>query len=83
MNIETYQTAVQQTVLAAQLLAEHDIPGILAAIDRAETMAPFTDPTLYIKKAKAMREDKEVLEAALPLWKLGQKLKEMRKTSSV
>jgi len=74
-TVESYQTAVQQTVLAAQLLAEHDIPGLLSAIDRAETVAPFTDPTLYMKKSKAMREDKEVLQAALPLYELGKKIK--------
>lgn len=72
---EEYQLCVQNVRLVASLLAEYRIADILAAIDRAETTGPLLDPTLWREKNQAMSEDKESLEAALPLWRHGQFLK--------
>lgn len=60
-RIDAYRAAVTTCVLAAQLLATHDLPAMLEAIERAEAVG-------------AMLEDKAVLEAATPLYRLGRKL---------
>lgn len=81
MNINDYQSAMVSCILAAKDLIGHDLPDILAQIDKAETIGPFLDPTLYRQKAKAMEEDKQMLEAALPLWKMGKKLEVLARLS--
>lgn len=77
-----YRCAVLAVVMAAKALHMHDIPALLEDIERAETVAPFLDPTLFLKKGKAMREDKSMLEAALPLWKLAEELKGRNKCTT-
>lgn len=74
MNKDKYQDAVKACALAAQFLMAHDLEGILEAIERCDAFAPVLDPTLYIKNSKAMHEDKEILEAAIPLKAIGEKL---------
>jgi pyrimidine operon attenuation protein/uracil phosphoribosyltransferase len=69
-RIHKYRLALRGVVTAAHMLAGHDIPGLIEAIERAHTTGPILDPTLYRDKAKAMDEDAELLRAALPLWKL-------------
>lgn len=85
MNAKTelYQATVRQCHGIALALTMHDIPGMLRAIDRADTMGPILDPTLWRDKHKAMEEDKKTLEAALPLWQLGQKLQGLLKAKEV
>jgi hypothetical protein len=68
-----YQAAVRIAALAAALLQEHDLPELLRAIDHSHAVGPILDPTLYREKAGAMELDRELLDAALPLWKLGRK----------
>jgi hypothetical protein len=69
-----YQAAVLACHMAAKLLAVHDLPKILDAIARADAVGCFVDPTLYRERAPAMREDKQVIEDAMPLWRLGRSL---------
>lgn len=76
MNGEDYRAAVMHVALAAQLLAAHDLPALLEAIAKAEAIGPILDPTLYRQKGKAMMEDREILRAALPLWRLGKTLEQ-------
>lgn len=78
MNQVEYRGAVQAAALCASMLAQWDLPGLLEAIGRAETVGPIVDPTLYREKAGAMAEDKALLEAALPLWKMRKKLQEAK-----
>jgi hypothetical protein len=59
-----YQSAVKTAALCAQMLAQFDIPELLTAIERGHAFGPILDPTLYRDKAKAMNEDKELLQAA-------------------
>ncbi len=73
-KIAEYRAAIQAAVVASKMLVIHDVPDLLEAIERAHAVGPMLDPTLYRDKAKAMDEDKEILEAALPLWRLGRKL---------
>lgn len=74
MTIDEYQAAVKSCVVACKLISAFDLPGMLTSIDRADSIGPLIDPTLWIKNSKAMREDREIIEAALPLWSLKEKL---------
>ena len=73
-NEETYITAVQHAVICAQLLALHDVPALLRAIERSDAIAPLIDPTLWINARERMYEHREFLRAALPLYRLGKEL---------
>lgn len=68
-QIDAYQDAVRACALLAGLLLMHDLPGLLRAIERADAIGPLVDPTLWRDKGAAMLQDKELLEAALPLWR--------------
>lgn len=78
MTQDDYAAAIMSCVMAARLLSLHDLPGILAAIERTEALGPLLDPTLYRDRSRAMWDDKEMLEAAMPLWRLAERLKEKR-----
>ena len=69
-----YQVAVKACIVACLIVTQHDIPGMLEAIERAHSIGPFLDPTLYRDKVGAMEQDKEILRAALPLFKLREKI---------
>lgn len=69
-QVEEYRSAVLSCAMAARLLNGHDIPALLAAIDRAEAFGPILDPTLFREKSRAMSEDKRLLKAALPLYRM-------------
>ena len=64
-KIEKYRTALLHCALAAKLLGTHDLPKLLSDINRAETLGPMVDPTLYREQHLAMAQDKALLEAAL------------------
>ena len=66
-NIERYQAAVRACAEAVRIVCQHDIQGLLDAIERAEAVGPFVDPTLYREKAGAMEQDRELFRAALQL----------------
>lgn len=72
-----YQAAVGTCALVGVMLTEHDLPGMLNAIEHAEAVGPMIDPTLYRNKHEAMGHDKDLLEAALPLWRWAKKQKEI------
>jgi hypothetical protein len=67
VGVEEYQAAVRAAALCAALLRQHDIPKMLAAISRADTVGWAIDPTLYRAKQGAMHEDEKLLESALRL----------------
>lgn len=69
-----YQTAIRACATAGAMISQCDLPEILAAISRAETLGPIVDPTLYIRKHKSMEQDKRLVEAALPLWRFTKEL---------
>lgn len=69
-----YQSAVQAVVVMMQIVLTHDLPSILRAIEHADAVGPILDPTTWIKKHKAMHEDRQLLKAALPLWELAHKI---------
>ena len=76
MTVEEYRANFQLIIQAARLVHMVDIPQLLNDIERADSIGAMLDPTLYCDKHGAMMEDKEVLEAALPLWRMAKKLLE-------
>lgn len=68
-DTETYRSAVLMCAMAGNALAQHDLPKLLEAIEHAHAIGPILDPTLYRDKMPAMEQDKELLLAALPLWR--------------
>lgn len=76
---EEYQAAVHAAALAVRLLAMHDIPKLLGAIERADATGPFFNPSLWMSKREAMMQDRELLRAAKPLHDLGKRLLEQKK----
>lgn len=66
-DIERYQAAVRACAEAVRIVCQHDIPGLLEAIERAHAVGPILDPTLYRDKATMMDQDAELLRSALPL----------------
>ena len=69
-----YQNTVMTCAMAARIMLALDIPKILEDIEKAEALGPMLDPTLYREKGQAMSEDKRILEAALPLWRICKKM---------
>ena len=81
MTIEEYQSAVQASVLCSRMLSQYDIPQLLRDIEHADAVGGLFNPSLWIQKRIAMYEDREALEAALPLWRLAKKLEQGRAAS--
>ncbi len=75
MNQSEYVGAVKAVHLCLAVLGQHDLQKVLANIGTAESIGPILDPSLWIQKGGAMAEDKEAVEAAMPLWRLARKLK--------
>lgn len=75
-QVVEYQMCVQRCHIACIALAELDIEKMLTAIDRAETIGPIVDPTLWRNKSEKMAEDKHLLMTALPMAMIGRKLLE-------
>lgn len=85
MNVERiaeYRAAVTQVVMAARVIGSHDLPGLLAAIETSHAVGPMLDPTLYRDAAKAMDEDADVLRAAMPLYRLAERLERKAATDA-
>lgn len=78
-KVAEYQSAIVAVRIAATMLAQHELTEILRAIEFADSFGPVLDPTLWRDKHEAMEQDREVLKAALPLWKLGRKFAELAK----
>lgn len=75
MTAEEYQQQLMNVAMTARLLVEVDIPDLLSRIELAHSFGCMLDPTLYRDKVEAMDQDKDMLEAALPLWRWSQKVK--------
>lgn len=82
LSTAEYRAAVTGVVVCARVLNQFDIPKLLEAIERADSFGCFFDPTLWINNRGKMNEDREVLEAALPLWRLAKKLQAMNEAAA-
>jgi hypothetical protein len=74
MTPAEYQQALFTVATASRLLVDVDVPDLLNRIERAHSFGCMVDPTLYRDKVAAMDQDKEMLEAALPLWRWARKV---------
>lgn len=59
-----YRRALQSVWLAVAILRKTDFELLIAAIDKADTLGPLIDPTLYCEKHRLMAEDRELFVAA-------------------
>ena len=71
-----YQVALSAIFQAARLMAGFDLPSIVEQIGRCEAIGPIMAPSLWIQNGGKMAEDKEMIEAALPLWRWLQKIEQ-------
>jgi hypothetical protein len=78
MTAEEYQENLKTCGLAAMFLERVDVSDMLARIEKADSLGAVLDPTLYREKREAMMEDKELLEAAKPLWDYARKVRALR-----
>lgn len=65
MNKEEYQKTQDNLVMLARIIAGLDLNGMLKKINRAETIAPIVDPTLYKMAGEKMERVKRLVESAL------------------
>lgn len=80
--VDDYRGAVIACLISGKVVATFDIPRMLQSIETAHALGPVMDPTLYRDKFLAMDEDKEILEAALPLWNLIKTLEAKKKMAA-
>lgn len=64
-KIERYRHARFACEAAREFLRELPLEELLREIDLADTLGPMLDPTAWMKKGPAMREDRAVFAAAL------------------
>jgi hypothetical protein len=67
---------MQFVLNAARILLVVDVPAAVQAAHHALDIGCFIDPTLWRQNQRKLREDLEVLEAALPLYRLATKIAE-------
>jgi hypothetical protein len=65
MNEEDYILIQTQLVVLAQIVNSMDLKGFIEAINRAETMGPILDPSLYLKGADKLEAIKNLAVGAL------------------
>lgn len=76
MTPEEYRDQLILIANAARIISMVDVPDFLNRIERAHALGAVLDPTLYRKNVEAMDQDKELLEAALPLWRLANRARQ-------
>lgn len=78
MTAEEYRANLELVANAARIIVLVDVGDMLDRINRADTLGPMLDPTLWRDKQGAMHEDEEMLRAALPLWRWAKKVAETK-----
>jgi hypothetical protein len=63
MNRVEYENALILCWRLAQISETIPTQEMSSAISRSEAIAPMIDPTLYIRKAEVMAEDRKIIEA--------------------
>ena len=66
MDDAEYLATQQQIILFAKLIRGVDVQAFLERINRAESIGPVLDPTMYRKAAPALDTIKGLAEALLP-----------------
>lgn len=74
MNETEYQDALRACYICAQILRQHDLPQILNMMSRADSIGVMIDPTLWMQNHDKMEEDKTVVNAAMPLFRIAKQI---------
>jgi hypothetical protein len=69
LQMVEYRSALYMIIAAGEALTTLNLPDLLNQISRAEAVGPILDPTLFRNKYQALRIDKALIEAAMPLWR--------------
>lgn len=64
-----HQTCMLCVINAMRIMTLIDLPAAIANAEHSDAVAPFIDPTLWMKKHRHLKEDLELMRAALPLWR--------------
>jgi hypothetical protein len=75
---ERYRQDLVKLYMVCDCLAEMPLDEYLKAISRADSVGHIIDPTSYKQGVQAMHEDRSVIEAALPLARLGRHIQQQR-----
>lgn len=67
MDRATYVDAITGVQIAAGMLREIDLAGVLNAMEHADALGPILDPTLYKAASAKMDQVRALVTAALPL----------------
>ena len=65
MNEAEYRAELQSIVTMAALIPRLKIWEVLQAMERAETVGPIADPTLFREASPKLQRQKEIVAAAL------------------
>lgn len=79
MTAEEYRSALHILIGQARVISMLPLDEILNAHSRMESFASILDPTLYRNKSQAASEDRELIHAAMPLWRYAKKMMETEK----
>lgn len=64
MDPALYKASLQVLVSQAHVLLEIDTPAMLEAIDRADTLGPILNPTLWMLGHNSLDQVRTVVQAA-------------------
>lgn len=67
MDRTAYTDAMTGVQIAAGILREIDLAGVLNAMEHADALGPILDPTLYKSASAKMDQQRALVRAALPL----------------
>jgi hypothetical protein len=73
VNDEEYMTVQTQLQAIGGLVLGMDLDGFLERIDRAETLTPILNPTLWMRGAEKLREVREIAEAVRDVQKVARR----------
>lgn len=76
MTQAEHRAAFAVVGMAGRLLLQYDLDQLLKDMEHSEDFGCFFDPTAWMNNIEKLKQDREVIEAALPLWRLAKKLKD-------
>lgn len=75
-KIEDHVECIKGAVFAAGVIDNYDMAGALERAKRALEVGPILDPTLWRDKRAALEQDIEILQAAIPLARVAERLQQ-------
>lgn len=78
----TYRSALNAIGIAATMIRQFDLPSLIQSMERADSLGCLIDPTLYMQGADKLREQRKLVEAAMPLWRFAEPTDPARKEPS-